>query len=105
VTEQQAAALTAEVRANLENARQSLTESRAGSVEGALGPLRSATESLQRLVEEGREARLSIAEVDALAAQLKGLTVLAAHGAAFWRRLGERSGVVRQTWETSLFRF
>jgi hypothetical protein len=93
VTEQQAAALTGEVRAHLEKARECLTESSRGSVECALAPLESAADTLQRLVEEGRRSKLGIAEVDALAAQLKGLTILAAHGAGFWRRLGERSGI------------
>lgn len=104
MTEQQATVLTGEVRAHLEKARGCLTESRRGSVECALAPLESAAGTLQRLVEEGRGSGLSIAEVDGLAAQLKGLTILAAHGAGFWRRLGERSGLLAgsegsQSWE------
>jgi hypothetical protein len=88
---------------HLENARGHLAGTGSGAVENALVHLESAVGGLQQLVERGAGS-LSAEEMDSLAAQLKGLTVLAAHGVAFWKRLGAQAGVteegfVERQWE------
>lgn len=89
--------------AHLVSARGHLAGTGSGAVENALGHLESAVGGLQQLVEEGAGS-FSTQEVESLAAQLKGLTVLAAHGVAFWKRLGAQAGVteagfVERQWE------
>jgi hypothetical protein len=93
VTPQETCALIAEVRAHLTDARGFLSQSGADSVRQGLAALESAARKLQILVSACPHACLNSAEMDALAAQLRGLTLLAAHGASFWTRLAERSGI------------